>query len=216
MSSSPRCALPAALTMVVPSNDLPSAPRRSAGHGVDRSFSASPLDERATASPMRNFCFAVGETRSRSGSSRLCSTAWHGVHPSLSRSARHSAPRLRVSPKSLLALRKSLPRTGSGVVPSIRAGVSIPHKRSSSAPARRHASAWHGVLRSEIRRQKPDIRTRTAEGPRPSVPTIAPGEDTFWFLTSDFCRLIPAGHGVHRSFLRVAPRPAAAPALDLT
>jgi hypothetical protein len=162
----------------------------------------------ATSAPMRNHCFAVGETRPRSGSSRLCPTAWHGVHPSLSRSARHSAPRLRVSPKSLPALRK--------VVPSIRAGVSIRQKSSSSAPAGHHVSAWHGVLRSEIRRQKPEIGTRTAEGPRPSGPAHALGEDAFWLPASDFCRLTPAGHGVDRSFLRLAPRPAAAPSPDLT
>jgi hypothetical protein len=157
----------------------------------------------ATVDPMRNLCFVVGETRPRSGSSRLCPTAWHGVHPSLSCSA-PTAPR---------GSRSSLMRK---VVPSIRAGVSIPPQTGSIRPAGHRASAWHGVLRSEIRRQKPDIRTRTAEGPRPSGPAITPGEDTFWFLTSDFCRLIPAGHGVDRSFLRLAPRPAAASAPELT
>jgi hypothetical protein len=53
--SSCSLSLLAVLTIAVPASGLPPARQRSAGHGVDRSFSAPPLEERASTNPMRNF-----------------------------------------------------------------------------------------------------------------------------------------------------------------
>jgi hypothetical protein len=153
-------------------------------------------------SPMRNFVLLSDGIGPWSGSSRLRPAAWHGVHPLL------SARRLRVNRKSLPTLRK--------VVPSIRAGASIRHRRASPASAGHRVSAWHGVLRSEVGMQKPEIGMRTAEVPRPSGRADAPRQDPFWLLSSGSCPLVPAGHGVDRSFLRFAPRPAAVPSPELT
>jgi len=140
MPNPPPCyrTLSAALTMVVPSSD----PRPRADLSLDMGYIARfPLRRwvraDAAARPMRKVCFAVERTRPWSGSSPLRPAAWHGVHPSLSRSAKDSALRLRVSPSRLPP--SLLRRSGCGgwmpkVVPSIRTGGVHPFAKRAQPP----------------------------------------------------------------------------------
>lgn len=110
-----------------------------------------------TAGPMRKLCFAV---RADSPPVRLVATtprrlAW-GASFTFSVSAAFCSAAPRESEASVSPMRK--------VVPSIRAGVSLPPQGGVIRPAGRHASAGHGVLRSFLR-----VAPRPAAAPSPEL-----------------------------------------------
>jgi hypothetical protein len=63
-------------------------------------------------------------------------------------------------------------------------------------PSRLARAAGHGVLPSEIRRQKTEVRMRRAPSSPAGVPASAPGSNAFGLPTSGFLHRSPAGHGV--------------------